>query len=68
MSGSEWTDETDAEAVAFFDTLSTSEIRKRQRLCAEQKTHAYARRLMSAMKDLDRMETALTNAMLRKCR
>lgn len=62
-----WTDETDHEAITFFDSLSTAEIRKRQSLCSQQKQSAYALELPDALADLERMETALTAAMLRRC-
>lgn len=61
-----WTDETDAEAVPFFDSLSTAEIRRRQDLCAQQKSIAYEQGNGDAMRDLDRMDQALTDAMLRR--
>lgn len=61
-----WTDETDREAVAFFDSLSTREIRRRQRLCNQQKRLAFEQGNEDALADLERMNKALTSAMLRR--
>jgi hypothetical protein len=59
-----WTDAVDEEADAYFATLSTPEIRRRQDLCAQQQRTAYDRRLDDAAADLDRMDRALTREML----
>jgi len=59
-----WTDEIDAEADEFFSTLSEREIRRRQDLCRQQLKIAHDRGLTDALIDLQRMEAALTRAML----
>lgn len=61
-----WIDQTDGEAAELFDSLSVAEIRRRQDLCAQQKRLAHEQRNADAMADLDRMETALTESMLRR--
>lgn len=67
MSASHWTDETDVEAAIYFDTLSTTEIRRRQDLCTAQLRLAFDQRNEHATIDLQRMQNALTDAVLRRC-
>lgn len=62
-----WTDQTDAEAVALFATMSEAEIRRRQDLTREQITLAHEQRNEDALADLRRQEDALTRAMLSRC-
>lgn len=59
-----WTNETDAKAKIFFDSLTESEIRRRQDLCAQQIKMAYDQKNADALTDLRRMEAALTESML----
>jgi hypothetical protein len=61
-----WTDETDAEAVEFFDTLPIGELRRRQSVCMDQQMRAFDRKDQRALEDLQRMETALLHAVLRR--
>jgi hypothetical protein len=64
VSALHWTDETDAEADAYFATLSEAEIRRRQDLCREQQRTAFERRNTNALIDLQRMDDALARAMM----
>jgi hypothetical protein len=66
MSALHWTDDTDAEADAYFATLSESEIRRRQDICREQQRTAFERRNTNALADLQRMDDALARAMFAK--
>jgi hypothetical protein len=66
-----WTDETDAEAVSFFDSLPEAEIRRRQDLCSQQQGRAYemaaaGRDMTDTQADLQRMSDALAASMLRR--
>lgn len=51
---------------AFFDSLTESEIRRRQDLCEQQLRLAYEQRNADATARLRIMEQALTRAMLRR--
>ena len=61
-----WTDQTDNEAVPFFDSLPIREIRKRQALCREQQALAVKQGKDDALADLQRMEKALFDSMMRR--
>lgn len=61
-----WTDETSRKAAEFFDTLELTELRRRQDLCHAQQERAYAARDEMAMVNLQRMEAALFQAVLRR--
>lgn len=62
-----WTDATDAEAAAFFDSLPVAEIRRRQHLCNLQLEMAYSQKNDKALDELGRMEQALMDSMMRRC-
>lgn len=59
-----WTDETDEKADLFFATLPDKEIRRRQDLCNQQIERAFAQGNEKALGNLQRMQDALTRAML----
>jgi len=61
-----WTEETDREAITFFDSLSVAEIRKRQHLCNLQIDMAYEQHNDDALADLRRMEDSLMASMMRR--
>jgi hypothetical protein len=61
-----WTDETDRQAAELFDTLELAELRRRQDLCHLQLERAYTARDEQAMLNLQRMDQALTDAVLRR--
>ena len=61
-----WTDETDTQAVELFDTLPIPELHHRLELCRQQQARAFDRKNQSALEDLQRMETALIEAVLRQ--
>jgi hypothetical protein len=63
----QWTDEVDREAETFFATLTETEMRRRQDLCAQQIAIAHRERKGDALDDLRRMESALVREMLRRC-
>lgn len=61
-----WTEETNAEAVQFFDTLPITELHRRLELCRQQQVRAFDRKDGRALTDLQRMEQSLIDAVLRK--
>lgn len=66
----EWTEQTSAEAVEFFDSLPESEIRRRQDLASQQIALAHERLTGvlrdDAIHDLQKMQDALAASMMRR--
>lgn len=62
----QWTEDIDAMAVPFFDKLSVTELHRRLELCRQQQVRAFDRKDGRALTDLQRMEQALIDAVLRK--
>jgi hypothetical protein len=62
-----WTDETEAQAAEYFQTLSLAEIRRRQDLVVQQIRLAWEQKNERASVDLCRMQDALTSEVFRRC-
>ena len=60
---------TDRQTINFFDSLTEKEIRRRQTLCEKQIALAFAQRGYNdkALANLRKMESDLTDALLRRC-
>ena len=61
-----WTGTTDIDAVAFFDGLPVKEIRHRQELCELQLQMCDRMTPLDAVADLQAMQDALMESMLRR--
>lgn len=61
-----WAEETDRQAAELFKTLSTTEIRSRQDLAAQQVRLAWEQKNERALADLRAMQDALTREMFRR--
>lgn len=66
MTDQHWTEETNAMAVPFFDTLPVTELHRRLELCRQQQVRAFDNKNGRALTDLQRMEQALIDAVMRK--
>lgn len=61
-----WTEETDREAIALFDSLSEKAIRDRQSITKDQIAMAFEQNNDRALLDLQRQFEALAQAMMRR--
>lgn len=64
---SHWNAEVDAKANVLFASLSLAKLRKRQGLCEQLIALAYRQGNEDALTDLQKMQAALTRAVLARC-
>lgn len=62
-----WNEEVDAKADILFASLSLAKLRKRQGLCEQMIAQAYRQGKEDALTNLQRMQAALTRAVLSRC-
>jgi len=63
----EWTPSQRLRAVIFFTGLSTTELRRRQRLIEMQRGLAYRQRKTNALEDMDVIDHCIIRAILARC-